>query len=64
MYFRLDEGIYMVGGGKGGPGISHQKDCNVYLIRDGANALLIDGGVEHAKIAEEVGYALAAGEYP
>ena len=44
MYFRLDEGIYMVGGGKGGPGISHQKDCNVYLIRDGANALLIDGG--------------------
>ena len=32
MYIRLDKGIYMVGGGAGGPGISNYKDCNVYLV--------------------------------
>lgn len=44
MYIRLDTGIYMVAGGKGGPGISHQKDGNVYLIKDGEEACLIDAG--------------------
>lgn len=44
MYIRLDQGIYMVGAGKGGPGISHEKDCNVYLLTDGHAAALIDGG--------------------
>ena len=31
MYIRLEQGLYMVGGGSGGPGISNYKDCNVYL---------------------------------
>ena len=44
MYFRLDEGLYMVGGGSGGPGISHFKDCNIYLIVGEKDAFLIDGG--------------------
>lgn len=44
MYFRLDEGLYMVAGGNGGPGISHGKDCNVYLIEGETDAFLIDGG--------------------
>lgn len=44
MYIRLDKGIYMVAAGKGGPGISHEKDCNVYLITDEEQAFLIDGG--------------------
>ena len=44
MYIRLDTGIYMVAGGKGGPGISHPKDGNVYLIEDSKEAVLIDGG--------------------
>ena len=44
MYFRLDNGIYMVAGGKGGPGISHYKDCNVYLVEGKDDAYLIDGG--------------------
>lgn len=44
MYIRLDTGIYMVAGGKGGPGISHKKDGNVYLIEDGGTACLIDAG--------------------
>ncbi len=44
MYIRLDAGIYMVAGGKGGPGISHPKDGNVYLIEDAGEAVLIDGG--------------------
>lgn len=44
MYIRLDHGIYMVAAGKGGPGISHEKDCNVYLLSDGKQAALIDGG--------------------
>ncbi len=44
MYIRLDTGIYMVAGGKGGPGISHQKDGNVYLIEDEGYACLIDAG--------------------
>lgn len=44
MYIRLDTGIYMVAGGKGGPGISHPKDGNVYLIEDGGTACLIDAG--------------------
>ena len=37
-------GIYMVAAGKGGPGISHEKDCNVYLITEGKGGFLIDGG--------------------
>lgn len=44
MHIRLDTGIYMVAGGKGGPGISHPKDGNVYLIEDGGAACLIDAG--------------------
>ncbi len=44
MYIRLEHGIYMVGGGAGGPGISHYKDCNVYLIEGKSDAFLIDGG--------------------
>lgn len=44
MYIRMDEGIYMVAAGKGGPGISHEKDCNVYLITEGTGGFLIDGG--------------------
>lgn len=44
MYIRLDTGIYMVAGGKGGPGISHPKDGNVYLIEDKGESCLIDGG--------------------
>lgn len=44
MYFRLDDGIYMVAGGNGGPGISNYKDCNVYLLEGEDDAFLIDGG--------------------
>lgn len=44
MYIRLDERIYMVAGGSGGPGISNYKDCNVYLIEGDTDAFLIDGG--------------------
>lgn len=44
MYIRLDEQIFMVAGGDGGPGISHYKDCNVYLIVGKTDAFLIDGG--------------------
>lgn len=44
MYFRLDNGLYMVAGGSGGPGISNFKDCNVYLIEGEQDAFLIDGG--------------------
>ena len=44
MYIRLDKGIYMVGGGAGGPGISNYKDCNVYLVEGEKDAFLIDGG--------------------
>ena len=44
MYFRLDNGLYMVAGGSGGPGISNFKDCNVYLIEGEKDAFLIDGG--------------------
>lgn len=34
----------MVAAGKGGPGISHEKDCNVYLVTEGEYGFLIDGG--------------------
>lgn len=44
MYIRLDAGIYIVAGGKGGPGISHPKDGNVYLIEDAGSVCMIDGG--------------------
>lgn len=44
MYIRLEQGIYMVGGGAGGPGISNYKDCNVYLVEGERDAFLIDGG--------------------
>ena len=44
MYIRLEQGLYMVGGGSGGPGISNYKDCNVYLAEGEKDAFLIDGG--------------------
>ena len=44
MYIRLEQGLYMVGGGSGGPGISNYKDCNVYLAEGEQDAFLIDGG--------------------
>lgn len=44
MYIRLDTGIYIVGGGRSGPGISHPKDGNVFLIEGGGGACLIDAG--------------------
>ncbi|MCI9589098.1 MAG: MBL fold metallo-hydrolase [Lachnospiraceae bacterium] len=57
MYIRLDTGIYIVAGGKGGPGISHSKDGNVYLIEDSGEAALIDGGsgMDTDQIIENIG---------
>lgn len=42
---RLNENIYLVGGGETGFGISHPLDCHVYLITDGESGALIDSGV-------------------
>ena len=40
----LDD-IYIVGGGEYGIGISHNSDCNIFLIDCGDEAVLIDSGV-------------------
>ena len=42
MTIRLHEGLYIVGGG--GIGLSNFKDCNVYLMRSGEDAFLVDAG--------------------
>lgn len=42
---KLTENIYMVASGKWGFGITHELDCNVYLIDTGAGCILIDSGV-------------------
>ena len=44
MYIRITDGFYMVAGGDAGPGISCFKDCNVYLLDDGGEAILFDAG--------------------
>jgi len=42
---RLAEGVYIVGGGRNGLGISNDYDCNVYLLNGGEEMALIDAGV-------------------
>ena len=42
MYLRLDRGLYLIGSGL--YGLSNWKDCNVYLVTDGKESALIDGG--------------------
>jgi glyoxylase-like metal-dependent hydrolase (beta-lactamase superfamily II) len=42
---KIMEHVYVVAGGKWGFGITHDVDCNVYLIDTGAGAELIDAGV-------------------
>lgn len=56
MYIRLEKGIFMVGGGSGGPGISNFKDCNVYLVEGERDAFLIDGGsgMDTGRIIENI----------
>src|SRR5699024_5085621 len=39
---KISEGIYIVG--SGAFGISHERDCHVYLIKSGNEAALIDSG--------------------
>ncbi|MCI8511553.1 MAG: MBL fold metallo-hydrolase [Lachnospiraceae bacterium] len=41
---KITEHIYVVGGGKWGFGISHEIDCNVFMIDTGSGLVLIDAG--------------------
>lgn len=41
---RLTEHVHLVGGGARGMGISHDADCNIYLVTDGNDAAIIDAG--------------------
>lgn len=56
MYIRIGQGFYMVGGGDAGPGISSYKDCNVYLVADGGQAVLFDAGsgLDTGRILENI----------
>ncbi len=42
---KVTESIYVVASGKWGFGMTHELDCNVYLIDTGAGCILIDSGV-------------------
>jgi glyoxylase-like metal-dependent hydrolase (beta-lactamase superfamily II) len=42
---KITENIYVVAGGKWGFGLTHELDCNVFLIDTGSGAILIDAGV-------------------
>jgi len=41
---RLSERVYWVGSGKDGSELSHPRDCNVFLVDGGSEAVLIDAG--------------------
>ena len=41
---QISERVYLVGSGKDGSEISHPKDCNVFLLDGGTEAVLIDAG--------------------
>lgn len=42
---KITDHIYLVASGKWGFGITHEIDCNVYLIDTGEGCILIDAGV-------------------
>ncbi|MCL2033682.1 MAG: MBL fold metallo-hydrolase [Oscillospiraceae bacterium] len=42
---KLCEGVYLVGSGDLGIGLTHPLDCNVYILTDGNDAVMIDAGV-------------------
>ncbi len=56
MFIQLEKGFYMVAGGDGGPGISCYKDCNIFLLEDGGEAMLFDAGsgMDTARIMENI----------
>lgn len=62
---KITDNIYIVGSGKKwGFGISHELDCNVYLIDTGEGCILIDSGVglEPERIdnnIKEMGFSLS-----
>lgn len=41
---RLLKDVFVVGGGEYGIGLSHELDCNIYLVDCGDEAVLIDAG--------------------
>ena len=42
---KLCEGIYLVGSGDLGVGLTHPLDCNVYVLTSGGHGIMIDAGV-------------------
>ncbi|MGI6783318.1 MAG: MBL fold metallo-hydrolase [Aminivibrio sp.] len=42
---KITDHIYIVAGGKWGFGMTHELDCNVYLVDGGDGYILIDSGV-------------------
>ncbi len=42
---KITEGLFLVGSGRSGVGLTHYLDCNVYLVDGGKNLALIDAGV-------------------
>jgi hydroxyacylglutathione hydrolase len=42
---KILEDIYIIGGGEYGIGISHNLDCNIFIIDCGSEAVMIDSGV-------------------
>ena len=53
---RLTDHITLVGSGAAGFSITHLRDCHVYLVADGAEAVLVDcgAGVDVAPILAEI----------
>ncbi|MFD0714459.1 MBL fold metallo-hydrolase [Paenibacillus sp. GCM10027626] len=41
---QISERVYLIGSGKDGSELSHPKDCNVFLLDGGTEAVLIDAG--------------------
>ena len=56
MSMQLAEGIWLVGGGLQGFGLTNAFDCHVYLVDCGASAVLIDSGagIEPERIEAEI----------
>lgn len=53
---QLTENIWLVGSGAGGLSMTHQRDCHVYLVSGGDDAVLIDAGagVDVAPVLDQI----------
>jgi len=53
---KVTQGVHIIGGGKGGLGISNEYDCHVYMIHGGDELALIDAGsgIDTEKMLENV----------